>query len=169
MNSRFRLLVLSFCLMSVGLFAAPARADVVYTFSGANNAPGGDSAAVGFQYIAPNFISSFTSLYQSQLNSCKNCLVSSFPVVYFLPSNVFGDSVVFDDVNNLGSVFMFSFGAFTAPGTYYSSSPFNSGTLTVSTAAVPEPRSLLFVLISGGFMGLLFCIRQRKSALLQRM
>jgi hypothetical protein len=59
-------------------------------------------------------------------------MVSLFvPAVVFQPSNVFGSSVQFNDLGNVGSEYMFPFGSFSTPGTYTSSNPFNPGTLTV--------------------------------------
>lgn len=67
--------------------------------------------------------------------------MSSFvPAVVFQPSDVFGSSVDFGDVGDVGSVYMFPFGSFSKGGTYISTSPFNPGTLTVQ--AVPEPGSI---------------------------
>lgn len=157
-----RRLALPVICVFVVAFSAAAHADTwTYTFSGTNSAPGGDGLSVAFQYSTTAQITSDISLLSTQLISCTNCLVSSLvPAVVFEPSNVFGSSVQFNDLGNVGSEYMFSFGAFSKPGTYFSTSPFNPGTLTVQV--VPEPSSILLFL--SGF-GALCGIARRKVGL----
>ncbi len=64
---------------------------------------------------------------------------SIVPAVVFQPSNVFGSSVQFNDLENGASEYMFPFGSFSTPGTYISNGQFNPGTLIVQF--VPEPGS----------------------------
>jgi hypothetical protein len=128
------------CLLFVALGTAAKAQTWTYTFSGTNSAPGGDGLSAVFQYSTQAPITADTLLLSSQLISCTNCLVSSIvPATVFEPSNVFGSSVQFNDVENVGSVYMFPFGSFSKPGTYSSQSGFNPGTLTVQV--VPEPGS----------------------------
>jgi hypothetical protein len=124
-----------------------SKADTVtYTFSGTDNAPGGDGLIVAFQYTASGFLIPSppnVSLLASQLDSCTNCEASGIPAVVFQQQSlVFGDQIDFSDILDTGSAFAFPFGAFATPGTYYSTSPYNSGTLIVST---PEPATLLLL------------------------
>lgn len=159
---------LVFCFMTTS-----AHADVMYTFTGINNGPGGDGLAVGFQYTSPIFLTatpppfSGTVIPGSQLDSCTACLVSSSIAVGFTPNNNgFGDTIEFADVNNLESVFAFSLGAFANPGTYHSTVPFNTGTLTVTI--VPEPGSLFLSLLGMGtiFGFVMWYSRSRSSRVL---
>jgi hypothetical protein len=130
----------------------------LYTFSGTNSAPGGDGLAVSFEYSAQDPIVANTSLLSTQLIACTNCLISTLvPSVIFEPSNVFGSTVQFNDFSNTGSEFAFPFGAFVTPGRYFSTIPFNTGTLTVKV--VPEPSSV-FLFISG--FGVIGCAARRK-------
>ncbi len=146
-------------LLAIAVFAlvatlAPiAHADtIIYSFSGTNTAPGGDGLAVAFQFTSGTFLTATpppfggTALVAAQLDSCTNCLDSlDVPAIVFHPNNVVGDTIDFNDVNNVGSVFSFSFGAFGTPGTYISSAPFNPGTLTVTK--VPEPETIAFLML----------------------
>jgi len=92
---------------------------------------------VEFVYSTPTPVTVDTFLLSAQLISCTNCLGSdSLPSVVFQPSNVFGSSVQFNDLQNNGSIYMFPFGSFTQPGTYTSDSLFNPGTLTVQFVPV---------------------------------
>lgn len=143
------------CLLVFSLCTTAAHANSwIYTFSGTNSAIGGDGLAVAFKYSAHGPITGFTPLLSSQLLSCTNCLVSAgVPAVFFQPNDVFGDSIVFNDVRNTANVFMFRFGAFVKPGTYVGLKGFNPGTLTVQ--AVPEPSSvILFLSGLGGIAGI---------------
>lgn len=167
MNMRLGFLLA--CGLMVGLLTSTARADMLYTFSGVNNTPGADGLSVGFTYTAAEPLTGTpppyngTALYASQLDSCLNCLVSSIvPAVVFMPNNVFGDSIDFADINKVETAFFFPSGAFSTPGTYTSSSPFNSGTLTVTR--VPEPSSLSMVLGTGFMLGLALFRRKRIAA-----
>jgi len=146
------------CLL-VAIFSTAAHADTwIYDFSGTNSALGGNGLSVAFQYSTQGPITTNTSLLSSQLISCTNCLVSSLvPAVVFQPSNVFGSSVQFNDLGNVANEYMFPLLAFSNPGTYISTSPFNSGTLTVQV--VPEPSSIILFL-SG--LGIVSGIARRK-------
>jgi hypothetical protein len=155
-----RFLLPAICVLTLAFNITPAHADTwTYTFSGTNTAPGGNGLSVAFQYSTSSAISGFTPLFASQLNSCTSCVASSvgIPAVYFQPNNVFGDQIVFDDFLNTGSAFMFPFGAFIAPGTYTSRTPFNPGTLTVQV--VPEPSSIILFL--SGLAGIVGVTRRR--------
>jgi len=139
---RVAFLVIGFVFVAL---STAARANTwTYTFSGTNSAPGGDGLSVAFQYSTQAPITANTSLFSSQLVSCTNCLMSSIvPAVVFQPSNVFGSSVDFADLENNRSAYIFPFGSFSTPGTYISTDPFNAGTLTVQV--VPEPGSILLL------------------------
>jgi hypothetical protein len=149
------LMLLLFLVLGSNLASADSW---LYTFSGTNSAPGGDGLAVSFEYSAQDPIVADTSLLSAQLISCTNCLISTLvPSVIFEPSNVFGSTVQFNDFKNVASEFTFSFGAFAKPGTYFSSTPFNTGTLTVTV--VPEPSSI-FLFVNG--FGAIGCLARRK-------
>jgi PEP-CTERM motif len=139
-----RVVLPAICLLVIALSSAAYADTWTYTFSGTNSAPGGDGVAVAFQFSTQAPVTTNTWLLSSQLISCTNCLVSSFAAaVVFQPSNVFGSSIDFADLNSVNA-YMFPFGAFTKPGTYVSVIPFNPGTLTVQV--VPEPSSVLLFL-----------------------
>lgn len=149
------------CLLATGLMATSARADVTYSFSGTNDSTGDDSLAVGFQYTTSSFITSATSLLQSQLDSCLNCQNSLDPDVYIAPSVPdLGDLLQFNDSNEVSSFYQFVDGAFGAAGTYYSGGLFNNtGVLTVSVS-VPEPSSVALTLVAGMMLALFVCFRR---------
>jgi PEP-CTERM motif len=169
MNSRSRLLTFGIGLLALGLLTATAHADnYVYTFSGNANLSSGATETIGFQYTAANPITSFSSMTESQLNYCTNCQLSGFPVLSFLPGNILGDSIVFDDFNGVGA-YLFSAGAFGNTGTYTSGGIFDAGTLNVSTSvgsviAVPEPGTVQLGLVGAAFLAF-FALGQRKLGL----
>jgi PEP-CTERM motif len=130
----------------------------LYTFSGTNSAQGGDGLAVSFEYSVQDPILANTSLLSTQLISCTNCLISTLvPAIVFDTNNVFGSTVQFNDSTNTANEFVFPFGAFVKPGTYFSAIPFNTGTLTVKV--VPEPSSIF--LFASGFWAI-GCAARRK-------
>ena len=152
MPVRVRTICLALFTMVATIMVPVVRADsVVYSFSGTNTAPGGDALSVAFVYTSPGFITSLTSVLPSQLNSCENCLVTipvAIPAVFFQPNNVFGDSVDFNDSLFSQPTYMFPFGSLITPGAYFSGTPFNPGTLTVTvvpSTSTPEPSSLLLL------------------------
>lgn len=150
------------CLLVLSFNAAPAHADTfTYMFSGINSAPGGDGLSVEFQYSSQAPVSGLTQLLQSQLISCSNCFVSTIiPAVEFNPGGNLTNNVLgVVDINQIENFFVFPTGAFLTPGTYVSSSPFNSGTLTV--AVVPEPSSVILFL--SGISGIVANSRRRRS------
>ncbi len=156
--------LLAICLLAIGFSATNARADVVYTFSGTNDTPGADGLAVGFTYTAPGFLTApaGTALNAAQLQSCINCS-STDPVAVFQPNNGgIGDSIVFADINDQVSAYLFPLDSFGTPGTYTSILPFGSGTLNVEVT-VPEPSSVAMTL-AGGVMLALVCFSKRKAA-----
>ena len=179
-NMKVWLRLLTGCAFALVFLAATAHADVVYTFSGVNTAVGGDGAPVAFTYTAPDFLFQVDTqtenvngtcincvlLLASQLDSCLNCLVSPiYSAVGFSPTafdGFLGSQLVFNDANE-NSVFMFPLGAFAVAGTYSSTTPFNSGTLTVSVVGVPEPDSLALSL-TGGVLLALVCLSRQKAA-----
>ncbi len=134
--------------------AQVSRADgVTYTFSGTNGAPGDDGLSVAFEFNSAGFIDAVPSfsVFASQLESCSNCLISTtVPAIVFMSEGpIFGDQIDFSDKLNVESVYAFPLGAFSSFGTYSSSSPYNTGTLTVSpTLVTPEPGSRT-LLVSG--------------------
>jgi len=135
------------CLLVFSFAAPPAHANtLIYTFSGVNSAPGGDGLSVGFQYSSQGPVNGLTQLLASQLSSCTNCFVSfTIPAVEFNPGgNLFNNVLGVVDVNQVENFFMFPSGAFLTAGTYTSSSPFNSGALTV--VVTPEPSSVILFL-----------------------
>jgi hypothetical protein len=158
--------VLTLCMMGVGLATTSARADVTYSFTGVNDAWGGDNQNVAFTFTTSSFIDSFTSLLSSQLSSCTNCQISFNPAVYMAPDvPYFGDALDFNDSFHNPNVYMFSTGAFGAVGTYYSGGLWNTGKLVVSnsTTAVPEPGTVAMTL-AAGLMLATVCIFRRKPA-----
>jgi hypothetical protein len=163
--TRSKISLLAICMLTIGLMATSARADVTYTFSGMNDSIGTGSEPIGFQFSSSTFITSLTSLTQSQLSSCTNCLNSPSPDVILAPNvPTLGDLLQFNDSNNVSSVFEFAAGSFGAVGTYQSGEDFNpTGTLTVavSQVAVPEPGSVALTLV-GGMMLALFAFLRRK-------
>lgn len=140
MSVQLRVLAMASFALVAALLAPTAHADsVTYTFSGTNTAPGGDGLSVAFQYTAPGFITSETVLFSTQLSSCTDCEVSTIvPAVFLSPANGPVDTVQFNDADNNGSVYAFALGALTTDGTYDSTSPYNPGTLTVTST--PEPN-----------------------------
>jgi hypothetical protein len=162
MNLRSRFLMLAILALAAGLMTATARADVTYTFSGTNDGIGGDNASVSFQYTSASFVNSFTSLFKSQLNSCTNCSGSG-QIVFFAPNTFVGDGLGFYDAAGGFGAYVFNLGAFSSPGTYHSGGLFSTGTLTVSTVAVPEPATLLLAMISFAVLGFAMLIRRRQT------
>ena len=155
-----------FALLATGFLMPAARADVLYSFTGVNDGLGGDGLSVGFQYTSSSYLTDFpgTELSASQLTSCTNCMNSSSAVT-FVPFAIIGSSIVFDDIKNASNVYMFQLGAFGNNGTYYSGGLFNTGKLTVSTVAVPEPATVGFTLLAGlGICGLIFMSRRNTES-----
>jgi hypothetical protein len=157
-----------FTVLFVLAFAPLSKADgVTYTFTGVNNSHGDDQLSVAFTYTAPGFLpptapGTFISLFPSQLDSCTNCLVSSIVRAVFFSTQgpLFGDEVSFNDNLNFASAYMFPLGAFDTPGTYFSTGPFNQGTLIVGPlVGTPEPPVLILLLIGMAILGS-FCTRQ---------
>src|SRR5437879_3619036 len=149
------------CLLFVVLSTVAHGQTWTYTFLGTNSAPGGDGLSVAFQYSTQAPITADTLLLSSQLISCTSCLASPIvPAVVFQPSNVFSSSVQFNDLGNVGSVYMFPFGSFSKPGTYTSNDQFNPGTLTVQV--VPEPVSLVCTGFESPF-GVAILLRQKTN------
>jgi hypothetical protein len=145
-----------FAVLFVLAFAPVSKADgVTYTFTGVNNSHDDDQLSVAFTYTAPGFLpptapGAVISLFPSQLDSCADCLVSSIvPAVFFSTQGpVFGDQIQFNDNLKFASAYMFPLGAFDTPGTYYSTTPFNQGTLIVGPlVSTPEPPVLALLLI----------------------
>ncbi len=155
--------LLAICLFAIGFSATHARADVVYTFTGTNDTPGADGLTVGFTYTASDFLTApaGTELNAGQLQSCLNCS-STDPVAVFQPNTSgIGDAIIFADINDEVSAFMFPLDSFGAAGTYTSILPFASGTLNVAVT-VPEPSSVAMTL-AGGIMLALVCFSKRRS------
>ena len=152
-----RSLQLAICVLAIGFLTTAARADVIYTFTGVTDAAGITPVIpVEFRYTSPDFLPGADApentgivVFASQLDSCLNCMVSSIVHAVDFGGNVFdgfqGSQIGFNDNLNRGTVFMFPLGAFATPGTYTSTTPFSSATLTV--VAVPEPNSLFMALI----------------------
>jgi hypothetical protein len=122
------------CILAVGFMASAAHADVIYSFSGVEN-----GLSVGFQLSTSSYLNGLAVLSPSDMNSCTNC-GGFITAVVLTPTITFLDSY-----GGIGT-FLFSFGAFSTPGTYSTSwlSP-NKGTLVVS---VPEPATLLLGFLS---------------------
>jgi hypothetical protein len=151
------------------VLAPPTKADsVTYTFTGVNNSINGDQLSVALSYTAPGFLpltapGSFIPLLASQLDSCTNCLVSIvLPAVAFSTQGpIFGDEIDFIDKLGVVSVYEFPLGIFSTPGTYYSTAPFNEGTLTVGPlVSTPEPSSVSLCLL-GLVVLAVFWVRKR--------
>ncbi len=122
---------------------------------------GGDGLSVSFQYSSQGPVSGLTQLLASQLTLCTGCFVSStIPTVEFNPGgNLFNNVLGVVDINQVENFFVFPSGAFLSPGTYVSSSPYNSGTLTV--VVTPEPSSVILFL--SGIGGILASSRRKRA------
>lgn len=157
--------------------AGVTKADsVIYTLTGTSNPEFGPPAHTeSFQFTAPGFVTSYTALSASDLDSCVACFQPGTTVEFYpsgtLPLVVSRDLIRFTDANDSVYGFFFEPGAFSTPGTYttiddgvYITS--NVGTLTVQLvpALTPEPSSLL--LVASGLLGLLGAAPIRKLLLL---
>jgi hypothetical protein len=124
------------CILAVGFLTTTASADTVYTFSGTDS-----NGAIGFKLSVPTFVNQLpgTAFSSGQFISCTNCSTGLFAAIFTpIPSTL----TFFDSLGGSG-FFLFSSGAFSAPGTYTSS--VGKGTLVVS---VPEPATLLMGFLS---------------------
>src|SRR5580700_10544968 len=106
--------------------AAPARADgVVYTLTGSTNSTLGPVHAEGFQFTAPDFITSYTGLSESELGSCTACALAGTAIEFYPSGSI--DTIVpvdlirFTDANGVVYGFFFAPGDFSASGTYTTS------------------------------------------------
>jgi hypothetical protein len=151
--------------------ARVARADsIVYTLTGSTNPAFGPVHAEGFQFTAPNFVTSALSLSASQLDSCVACSLSGTALQFFPNGSVSTiipvDYFAFTDASGIVYGFFFAPGAFSAPGTYTASSdlPFIiSNICTLTVQATPEPSSLLLLL--AGVLGLAGAVQIKKLLL----
>jgi hypothetical protein len=147
---------------------------VVYTLTGTTNPAFGPVHAEGFQYTAPDFITSGISLPASELDSCVACMGLEFFPNGTASIMIPVDFIRFTDANDIIYGFFFAPGDFSAPGTYTSSDfpPYitsNLGTLAVQVTpepvqVAPEPSSLL--LLAAGILGLVGAAHIKKSSLL---
>ena len=133
---RNRSLWIVVCILAIGFMSSAAHADVIYSFTGVEN-----GVSVGFQLTTSDYLSGLALLSPSNMTSCTNC-GSLITAVVLTPTITFLDSF-----GGTGT-YLFSLGAFSAPGSYSTVSWLspNKGTLVVS---VPEPAMLLL-----GFMSL---------------
>jgi hypothetical protein len=155
-------------MVAIGLLSSAARADVTYTFTGVNDAFGGDDQNVAFTFTTSNFVNSLTSLTASQLTSCTHCQISFNPDVYMAPDVPYlGDAILFNDSNNTANVFLFAAGSFGSIGTHFSDGLFNSGKLVVSnsTTAVPEPGTTAMTLAAGLMLMTVLIVRRKQVAI----
>ncbi len=193
MRTLSRFLFGVFSLLLVGLLAPIAHADsVVYTFTGTS----ADGLPVGFQLTSSASLAGTSAGFLTdQLSTCTNCPISPAAVAVtfatFPPSGSGSSSPTgglpdflpivsilgFTDVNGVTTGYVFSSGAFGAPGTYNTPnlaqgpgslagyvvqgylSPFGTGELTVSVVT-PEPSSLL---LFGCGLATLLAVSRRKS------
>jgi len=166
MKCRSQFLLIAICLLTVGLLGATAHADSYsYTFNGTADLSTGNTETISFQLFTSGPITSVSTASEAQLNYCSGCQAVSGPVLTFVPSTL-GDGLVFSDLNGVGS-YLFSAGAFAAPGVYTSAGAgYDAGTLTVATVAVPEPGAMQLGLFGAAILGLV-ALRRRTSALCQ--
>jgi len=128
--------LLAACILAVGVLTTTASADTVYTFSGTDS-----NGAIGFQLSVPTFVNQLpgTTFASGQFSSCTNCSTGLLAAIFTpIPSTL----TFFDSMGGSG-FFLFSTGAFSAPGTY--NSWVGKGTMVVS---VPEPVTLLMGFLS---------------------
>jgi len=137
------------------LCAAPARASVIYEFSG-TGVPFGP-IQVAFRLTVPDFINPAMDgpfVYEScaQLDSSTNCAPAFPGGVYFSnqsAAGLYSANLQFNASNGAAYVFFFPTGAFGAAGTYTANVPaenFNPGQLRViAERTVPEPAALSLV------------------------
>jgi hypothetical protein len=141
-------------IFAVTFLAVAAHADTVYTFNGTSI----NGSAVAFQLSTSSFITQFPAagFSAAQLVSCTNCSNGSVAAL-FTPLLT---SLTFFDSKGWSTTFLFSSGAFSAPGKY--AAWLGNGNLTVS---VPEPATIFM-----GFIALaviLGAIAFRRNAQLQ--
>lgn len=140
MRARSRVLMVAICALAIGLMTAPARADVIYTFSATSFITG---QTVGFQYTTPSYLTSATTLNWSQLTPCASC--SSAPLLAVLaPSGLLGPSISFTGLTGSGA-YWFPVGAFGG-GTYSVIGLVGNATLIVTSVA--EPGTIMFAFLS---------------------
>ena len=126
----------AFCILAVGFLTTAASADTIYTFTGTDS-----NGAIGFQLVAPTFVTQLpgTAFSAGQFSSCTNCNTGFLAAIFTpIPS-----TLTFFDSQGGSGFFLFSTGAFSAPGIY--NSLLGKGTLTVS---VPEPATILMGFLS---------------------
>jgi hypothetical protein len=132
---------------------------VLYTFSGTTVVSPHSQA---FQLLLPDFLPvvlngpfvSFLSTDGAVL-SCVPCNIPPVPALSFrraetsLPS----DYISFSDIDDVGYDYYFSLGAFSSVGTYQTLPGVNVNTGTLVVAAVPEPFTLMLLMIGFGVLG----------------
>ena len=144
-------------LVALTLSAASIPASVIYSFVGTGQFVGLEQTPaepVAFQLTVPAFLSvpgcnpggcrplSFTC---AQLDSNTNCLLQGdSPSVGFFRR--FNDVVLFAASNTIQYDFYFPLHAFEGPGVYNPDFGLNTGILTVTVTAIPEPTTILLVL-----------------------
>ena len=167
----YRIAVFSlFCV--VGLIdAGMAEADtVIYTLTGTTNPAFGPVHAESFQFTTSSFVTSYTSLSVSQLDSCVACSDSGTTVEFYpngtLDTVVPVDEIRFSDANGIVYGFFFAPGDLSEPGTYTASDfppniTSNTGTLTVQGVPEIDPMNAMapFALLAGA----VFIIRGRRK------
>lgn len=124
------------CILAVGLLTTAASADTIYTFTGSDS-----NGAIGFTLTTPTFVNQLpgTAFNSSAFTSCTNCSAGLLAAIFTpIPS-----TLTFFDSKGGAGFFLFSTGAFNAPGTYVSL--IGRGTLVVS---VPEPATWLMGLLA---------------------
>jgi hypothetical protein len=134
------------------LFAASARASVIYEFSG-TGIPFGP-IEIAFRLTVPDFIDPpmdgpWVQVTCAEMDSSTNCLSEPWGGAYFTNQSVLGPysaQLEFNASNDAGYAFFFPTAAFSTPGFYTAFLPaenFNPGELRViEERDVPEPVSL---------------------------
>ena len=136
------ILFLTICMLTVGLMATAAHADVNYEY----DFYGVDTAGNALSFTYSNntgFLTGPTYFTASQLNSCTDCLATSGPVVYFNPNvSAYGDVLQILSANGATNTFVFDYNSFAGVGAY-GTDWFQDGSLYVS---MPEPSSAGFTI-----------------------
>jgi hypothetical protein len=143
-----KLLVTSSFLLLLLFGPKAASASFIYQFSGTttNIVPGGGFAQ-GFQIITNTLVSTPTLFYVPDVipGSCLACdPPPALAAEFFSPAVPGPYDRLGAFTSNTEWQYYFPLGAFVTPGTYFTATGLNTGTLQVTTA-VPEPSTLLLL------------------------